>query len=893
MHRLFRVLLTAAFCLAPASPAHAAGQDVADDVFYQFMPIAWRDSDGDASRFGDFGGMTASLDYLDSLGVTAIWMNPIHPSPAYHGYQHGDGGQLNPWFGTEAEFTAFLEAAHARGMRVFVDFVAYGISHNSTWFQSAYGNPASPYDSWLAFTNGSNTSYLGSVYSSWNGNSVGFIHWDLRNASAANLVTQWAEKWLDPNQDGVFTDGLDGYRLDHVWVTYPNGPDGWGYHIDSFWAPWRAALRTVNPDVFVFAEQADWGIHGQQLFPGMDAAFTKPFEFAARDALTWESAGPLRSQMQSTLNALASASNPGTFLCTIGNHDVGRLASAIGDSFAKGKAAAAVLLTQPFPPVLYYGDEIGMRGLKNTGLSGDASDIPMREPMKWNAVAGPPMSNYFVLNAGAYANRISRDNDGRSVEEQEGNPGSLLEAYRGLIGVRHGSVALRRGSYRLVPNQRDAVWTFVRNHDDQQVLVAINLSGTAVNDVLNLSSFDPAGGSTVPEDLVGGAAYPAITTANRGAYPLSLPAYGYVVLDADLLEIPFAPIPKAIDGWNIPGDFGTGFAFATQNNATAMGNNVSELNQLFLRSCQDTLFVGITGNLAADGTGLALFLDTEPGGQTALDLSATSPPPYGPDEFTGLRFDDGFAPDHLLYLNAPGGSFYVDQYELFAGGGLNKIYRGQGTVGSTIGDLSGGSNPNGMLVAFENSNTAGVTDTDAAGAATATKGFEFAVPFADVGLAYPSTTTVRVAAFLNWGDGTVGNQWLPGLGGGYPVLGIAPDLRDVPGSQFVSATLPLEAGGVPDPGPHAFAFTVGYEGDLRSAFAIALTLPEAAPVRLTVHDVRGRLVRSLVDGEVPAGEARYVWNGADASGRASSSGVYWVRLAAGPRQRALRAVLVR
>ena len=76
---------------APAAPLN--GRPVADDVFYAFMPIAWRDSDNDTYRFGDFGGMTASLDYLEYLGVTAVWMTPIYPSPAYHGYQHGPADQ--------------------------------------------------------------------------------------------------------------------------------------------------------------------------------------------------------------------------------------------------------------------------------------------------------------------------------------------------------------------------------------------------------------------------------------------------------------------------------------------------------------------------------------------------------------------------------------------------------------------------------------------------------------------------------------------------------------------------------------------------------------------------------------------------------------------------------
>src|SRR5437660_6632561 len=126
-----------------AAIASTAAADVTDEIFYQFMPIAWRDSDNDAQRFGDFGGMTASLDYLQSLGVTAVWMNPIFPSAAYHGYQHGAADQINSRFGTESQFWTFVQAAHARGIKVFLDYVAYGISQDSIWFQSAYGNPLS------------------------------------------------------------------------------------------------------------------------------------------------------------------------------------------------------------------------------------------------------------------------------------------------------------------------------------------------------------------------------------------------------------------------------------------------------------------------------------------------------------------------------------------------------------------------------------------------------------------------------------------------------------------------------------------------------------------------------------------------------------------------------
>src|SRR5580765_3299260 len=107
------LLLSALLAPRPSAAAPLDGRDPRDDIFYQIMPIAWRDSDNDASRFGDFGGMSASLPYLRSLGVSALWMTPIFTSPAYHGYQHMPANVVNPWFGTEAQFLSFVGTAHA------------------------------------------------------------------------------------------------------------------------------------------------------------------------------------------------------------------------------------------------------------------------------------------------------------------------------------------------------------------------------------------------------------------------------------------------------------------------------------------------------------------------------------------------------------------------------------------------------------------------------------------------------------------------------------------------------------------------------------------------------------------------------------------------------------
>lgn len=875
-------------------PVRASGQDIGDEIFYHFMPICWRDADGDTYRFGDFAGMQASLPYLQDLGITAIWMNPVFPSPAYHGYQHGPGDQLNPWFGTEADLTAFLQDAHARGIKVFVDFVAYGISHDSVYFQDAYGDPASVYDQWLAFWNTANTDYHGSQFTTWNGDTVGQIWWDLRNPGPVGLVTAWAQHWLDPDGNGEFSDGLDGYRLDHVWQAYPTGPDGWGYHIGTFWAPWRQALRSVNPDVVVFAEQADWGSHGTELLEGMDAVFTKPFEFAARDALKWEYAGALYDQMAVTVAALQGSAYPGAFICTIGNHDVSRLASEIGDSFAKGKAAAAVLLTQPFAPNLYHGDEIGMRGVKNTSYTGDAADIPMREPFKWNAVAGPPMSNYYVLNAAAYADRVSRNNDGRSVQEQAGVPGSLLETYRDLIAARRGSVALRRGGYAPVAGSSDAVWSFVRDHAEQQVLVAINVRGSGQTFTLDLGEFEVTGGSTTPVDLLTGASFPALTDVNKGAYPLTLPAYGYVLAEVGVT----APVPAAalVDGLTIPADFGTAGLLATQDTPTDLGDNQSELNRLFWRAAEDSLFLGLTGNLATDGTGLLLLLDTVPGGQNVLDLSNQTPPPAGIDLLTGLRLDEGFAPDHLLFVNAWAGSIYVDQFALLAAGGAVKTYRGQGVVGIGNGLLTGGSNAEGMQVALDNRNRSGVTGISAAEADLAISGCEVYLPLAAIGLPGGTATGVRVAAFMLRTDGQVSSQWLPPVGGLSGGLGVAPDMTTIGGDQFVNLN---PAAGIGDgPGEdrrgdagYEFRLREGSAGDGRAVFAFRL--PRSGVVSLEILDVRGRRVQTLLAGEsMLGGDHERTWPHRDQEGRPVASGVYLARFRAGPFAGVQRVVVV-
>lgn len=865
--RLLAVLLLAALC-APVRPAPAAplaGRDVRDDVFYQIMPIAWRDSDNDAQRFGDFGGMTASLPYLKGLGVTAVWMNPIFQSPAYHGYQHMPANTVNPWFGTEPQFLSFVNAAHAESVKVLLDFVAYHVSQNSTYFTGSYLNPASPWTSWLAYTNAGNSAFDGGSFTTWNGGTVGQIKWRLDNPAVTAAIDGWCQHWMDPNGDGNPADGIDGWRLDHVLAN-----EGWGYDL-AWWAQWRAAIAAKNPDAFTVVEQADWGSRGAELLGAHDAAFTVPFMFSARSALASGSAAGLYSEMRNTVASLPAGR---TYVAVLGNHDVDRLSSATGNVAGRNKAAAAILMTQPFPPCLYYGDELGMRGTKgNWGT--DANDIPFREPFKWNATAGAPMSNYFVLNSSAYNARFERNNDGRSVQEQAGVSGSLLETYRSLIATRKAHVALRRGGYDEVPNSSGAVWAFVRQAAGETLLVAINLSASALTANLDLSGFELPAGSSLVRDVTSGAMLAPLTVANLAAYPLALPAYGWAILNVNLTPGP-PPPPSPYDGRTIPQDFAATPYTATQVAPTSFGDQLDELDQLFARPETGGLALGITGNLEKNGNGLALFFDTAPGGQDSLSTAAFPVPPYGPSSLGGVGMDAGFAPDWLLWANIYNGTVYYDYYTLASGGGGTHRYLGSALVNAGGVALSGGNNPAGLRAAYCDSNTAGVTGASAAAAATATHGFELFVPWADLGLAGPGGD-VKVLAAIARGDGSFGNQTLPPLPAGAAALGAPPfTFKASAGPQFLTVSTTVSA---PPPAVTGFSLRAA-PNPFRGATTLRLTLPRAARASVDVLDVSGRRVRTLGPRTLDAGAHAIAWDGRDDAGRDTGPGLYFVRVAA-------------
>ncbi len=475
-------------------------RDACDEVFYQIMPIAWRrglrasrePELAQANAFGNFRGMIDGLEYLRELGVTSLWLNPIFPSSAYHGYQHDVPDRVNPWFGNDAEFRDFVREAHRAGIRVLVDLVAYGASNENAFLRRSYANPGSDDGRFVAYEDGRRTRTHGYCYSTWSGNPIGFAHWDLREKSVRERFIAWSRAWLIPVSGD---DAIDGFRLDHVWRQYPRGPGGWGYHLE-FWLEWKREMLRARADVWTCAEQAEWSSFGEDLLPAHDAVMTIPLALAARRSLLAEDPTEFVEVLNATLDHLG---NPRSALGVLGNHDMDRLASAIGADVPgrEGRlhAALAMLLLLPFSPCLYYGDELGMRGSR-LDIGGDVNDIPVREPMRWREFPGEESSRYHLLNPIAKLHAARRNNERINVEQQRGEPGSALESARRLIRARHATPALRRGRYRSMAGAIPGVWVFLRGDGADRVLGAVNLTGKRA-----LWRVPLAAGRTVPLDL--------------------------------------------------------------------------------------------------------------------------------------------------------------------------------------------------------------------------------------------------------------------------------------------------------------------------------------------------------------------------------------------------------
>jgi glycosidase len=455
------------------------------EVFYQIFVRSFRDGDGD--RIGDLRGMQDKLGYLHDLGITSILLTPINPSPFYHNYFASSFEGVDPEYGGASALPELVAAIHARGMKLYLDQEIQYVAQDHPWWRKSMGQPASEYSHFILYNGSENTQPESGVFGltvvpMYTGARVGIVSVNLLDSLTQRYFQNLFVSLIDPNRDGRFEDGVDGFRIDHMM----DDLDMKGKLTNlfaRFWAPVFAQARAVNPRISIIAEQYDWG-YGEDFLTrgGTDMVFAFPL----RNAIV----SLKRDSIAKAITETHDRTPPGKGqLVFIENHDMNRFASEMSGDARKERIGAALNILLQGTPLIYYGQEIGMKGRQNKSWGTDANDIPVREAFEWTAKNDSPGSATWYQGTDAWwTDRFAKDGDGISVEEQERDPASLLSFYRRLLSLRHTRPELASGDERVVATDRPDVLAVLRATTSQASLLLVNLADSAATVVVQRDS---------------------------------------------------------------------------------------------------------------------------------------------------------------------------------------------------------------------------------------------------------------------------------------------------------------------------------------------------------------------------------------------------------------------
>lgn len=472
-----------------------------DEVFYQIFLRSFRDSDGD--RVGDLRGIEQSLGYLQRLGITSILITPICPSPFYHNYFCTSFEAVEPAYGGEPAWRSLVRAVHARRMKLYLDVEDQYVAEGHPWWTESQGQPTSPYSRYLIYHGPGNTQPATAVFEitgapAYDGRPIGLTTVNLNEPAVRAYFQRLFLTFVDPNGDGRCDDGVDGFRLDHMMDDLDGKPELRGLFA-GFWAPILAQARAANPRIRFLAEQGDWGWGDDWLTRGgADLVFAFPLQRAIATLNRDSIAAAIAGTVERTPTGKGQ-------LVFIENHDVMRFASRVGGDPRKERIGAALATLLEGTPLIYYGQEIGMKGKQATEWGWGGNDIPVREAFRWTAREEDPGSAIWYQGPGAWwTNRFNRDGDGVSVAEEERDPASLLAFYRRLLALRRARPELREGEERVLATDRPDVLAIVRTTATRASVLLLNLGDRPRVVTLDPTQLPPALAGRPLTDLLSG-----------------------------------------------------------------------------------------------------------------------------------------------------------------------------------------------------------------------------------------------------------------------------------------------------------------------------------------------------------------------------------------------------
>ncbi len=497
-------------------------------VVYQIYPRSFLDSNADG--IGDLPGIIQKLDYLNdgtenSLGVDAIWLSPFQRSPmADFGYDVSDYTDVDPLFGTLADFDRLVAEAHKRGMKVIIDYVPNHTSDQHAWFLESRSSRDNPKRDWYIWRDSKPD---GSPPNNW-GSFFGGPAWTFDPHTGQYYLHQFVKEqpelnWRNPEVRKAMLDvlrfwmerGVDGFRMDVIGLIIkdaalrdnppnpdarPNLPEndihGRQIHVytedqdevheiikdirrllDSYSRPGEGADRVGIGELWGPMDRwvRYYGEKGDELH--------LPFNFR----LMWQpwSAQAMRASVDEMEAALPPTAWPNYVL---GNHDQARLATRFGGR-EQARLAGMMLLTLRGTPTVYYGDELGLENgvippekiqdPQGINLGAERTRDVARTPMQWDA---GPNSGFSTVEPWL---PVSADSTARNVAVESADPASMLSFYRKLFWLRRGSPALREGSYLPFDVEGDC-FVYLRESEGERKLVALNFASSHSTVALDL-----------------------------------------------------------------------------------------------------------------------------------------------------------------------------------------------------------------------------------------------------------------------------------------------------------------------------------------------------------------------------------------------------------------------
>ena len=467
-----------------------------NEVVYHVMPRSFYDSNGDLH--GDLNGFVQKLDYLESLGVTTILFTPLYESGFYHNYFPTDYMKIDSEYGTMADYIAFIKEIHKRGMKFIMDMETQYAQNGHIWFDDSYGNPESRYSEFIYYADSLNKKPQQLFFVSgdglaelpaWHNEKFNVVALNLNNPELKSWMSDFYAFWLDPNNDGIFDDGVDGFRIDHIMDDLDYKGTITNMYKD-FWNPIFTRCRSINPNIFFVGEQADWGTYGDEMVKksGADAAFSFPLRFAitgnvgGHDSFGEEqktncltNPQEIHEKVLETIERFPAETYSFTF---IENHDTDRWASLVDRDEEKVKNAAVLVILLPGIPSIYYGQELGITGQPGNWNS-DANHLPVREAFPWSADYEEPGLAVFYKNTGEWWDQsiyTSGDAKHFTYASQKNHPESVWNHYHNLIEIRKSHNAFRNGDYTPLLTDDKRILAFKREYSGEQALVLINLT---------------------------------------------------------------------------------------------------------------------------------------------------------------------------------------------------------------------------------------------------------------------------------------------------------------------------------------------------------------------------------------------------------------------------------